>query len=173
MRPCARARRLATGHCGRQRVFIGGGFNGTPGAGLGKGFASKGDAAALDTCSSSRRPQPDTGKFSDQASATKVAGTKIRGCPQALSRAAQRFFAHCRDLCTVPGRRREIGGRSLSRCSTASTPFTARESQPVEVGESRGHRQDGPHSSGGQSTRPAGRDLGAGSLETVAGLRAS
>jgi len=172
----ARGKGVGDGHAAGQRRFIGAAS--TTGRRLSaKGFAQQVRPAALDTWQSSKpqRPPPAREVLDRVCRRRKLAAYEYRRARSASRRAAV-FSAHWPRFSTVPGRSREIGADRSSRCSTASTPFTARDRS---ASGSSGAFREGIVPSGpirpagpihqGRQVRAPGRRL----ARTVAGLSAS
>jgi len=111
------------------------------------------------------RPQPDTGKFLDQAVGDESLRHEIRRCPQRFKRAAV-FRPTARIFTNVPGRSERLVADPLQSLLHASTPiYCSRRSQWSRPSFAAGHVSGAPIRRGNH--QPAGRAPGAGSLGTV------
>jgi len=151
MRPCSRARAVATGMAGPAARFIGGRFNDRRRPQ--RPSAQQVRPPALDSGSSQPQATARHGTFSIKAVGDETLRQRnTRRWPAALQGAASGFSAHCRDFSTgARGLAEKIGANPLQsllhgvdaiNCSRRIKPVEVRASSPRD-------RQAGPHSSRG------------------------
>jgi len=160
--------RWATGMRPGQARFIGAVFKRSAGAGLGKRLSPARCAPLWNTWQQQPAGPARHGKFSMQASATKLAANEIRRARSAFN-GAPAVFRPTAAIFTVPGRRREIGAIRSSSLLPRRRRLTAEKISQWKSASSPRARQRGPIRRGANHQGRQVEHLGAGSLEPFAG----